>query len=186
MRLAHAMHFFSKLLTAFACDAPCRRPDTAAAAPGTIAVNVVSKLAVISQCKQLCGAGCILVDFFARQTVRRSHTAMATADASAAHAARKQRLVSESNKYETVEELVYVNRQKKFLTEEQAQLQMCSCKTREADKDGPICTSAQCENVASRTECPMGTCSKKRCQNKRFQRREWAQMEVFEVSAELA
>jgi len=112
--------------------------------------------------------------------------AMAAAqDASTAHATRKQRLVSESNKYETVEELLYVNRQKRFLTEEQAQLQMCACKTREADKDGPICTSAQCENVASRTECPMGTCSKKRCQNKRFQRREWAKMEVFEVSAEV-
>ncbi len=110
---------------------------------------------------------------------------MASLDTAAAQAARKQRLVSESNKYETVDELVYVNRQKRFLTEEQAQLQMCACKTREPDSDAPICTSAQCENVASRTECPMGTCSKKRCRNKRFQRREWAKMEVFEVGAEV-
>ena len=130
-----------------------------------------------------CVANGAVVRFPARHSLP---TAMAAPDASAAQAARKQRLVSESNKYETVEELLYVNRQKRFLTEEQAQLQMCSCKNREADKDGPICTSAQCENVASRTECPMGTCSKKRCQNKRFQRREWAKMEVFEVRAELA
>lgn len=91
----------------------------------------------------------------------------------------KRRLLSESAQYETVTELIYTARDRKALTQEQAEEMSCACKLQEGE--GPICCSEQCVNFSSRTECPLGTCSKKRCCNKRFQRQAWANVEKFAV-----
>jgi hypothetical protein len=56
----------------------------------------------------------------------------------------------------------------------------CACRKLYRDA-AVICDSVQCENFASFTEC--GQCSKDRCRNKRFQRREWKKLDVLEVRA---
>ena len=57
----------------------------------------------------------------------------------------------------------------------------CGCKAREKGGKGDICCSSSCLNWASHTECIVGSCSKRRCRNKRIQRKEYADVEVFDV-----
>lgn len=44
----------------------------------------------------------------------------------------------------------------------------CGCRTRFTDGDS-ICNSDECINRSTKTECIVGSCSKARCRNKRFQ-----------------
>lgn len=59
----------------------------------------------------------------------------------------------------------------------------CGCRVGSSG-GGDICVSSECINRASRTECIVGSCSKKRCGNKRIQRRTYADVAVIEVRGE--
>ncbi len=59
----------------------------------------------------------------------------------------------------------------------------CGCRVGSSG-GGEICVSSECINRASRTECIVGSCSKKRCGNKRIQRRTYADVAVIEVSGQ--
>ncbi|KAA0146340.1 hypothetical protein FNF29_08113 [Cafeteria roenbergensis] len=56
----------------------------------------------------------------------------------------------------------------------------CGCRVGSSG-GGEICVSSECINRASRTECIVGSCSKKRCGNKRIQRRTYADVAVIET-----
>eukprot|EP01138_Halocafeteria_seosinensis_P004665 gb/GECG01004771.1/.p1 GENE.gb/GECG01004771.1/~~gb/GECG01004771.1/.p1 ORF type:complete len:1590 (+),score=252.34 gb/GECG01004771.1/:1-4770(+) len=85
-------------------------------------------------------------------------------------------LVKESLDFESIDELEYVNRKKALLTQDDALNLQCDCRTQFDDE--LICEDERCINYTSRTECPLGTCSKRRCGNKRFQKKQWKEVEV--------
>jgi len=60
----------------------------------------------------------------------------------------------------------------------------CGCRARATGTD-PICDSDGCINRSSTTECMVGSCSKRRCMNKRIQRKEYSDIAVIDVSRRL-
>lgn len=88
-------------------------------------------------------------------------------------------LINESLDFEPIDDLDYVNRKKNLLTQDDALNLQCDCRKQFDDEE--ICADERCINYSSRTECPLGTCSKRRCQNKRFQKRQWKEVEVTPV-----
>jgi hypothetical protein len=88
-----------------------------------------------------------------------------------------------STNYIEISENVYTHRQPRLLDRDD--VSVCSCRKRShGQPEGTkICTDATCENVATSQECLIGFCSKSRCANQRFQRRQWLPVEIFDAGS---
>lgn len=80
--------------------------------------------------------------------------------------------------FELIDELIYSVAPPKLVHPRTSRYD-CGC--RRKYRDGPICDGPECPNFATYVECIVGSCSKDRCCNKRFQRKQYADVAVFEV-----